>query len=270
MMTARDVHEETIKSLKADTTLHDEEMASLRAVSDDLSRQVQNLLRQLAIRDDPSLLNVSIDIAKVQDTGDVITDHLLEFKSLRGLQEQNHRLLKLTRGLMSKLEQREIRRATAEEEDVDTVESLDQAAETIEKLHAQLLEANKKINEATRERDMFGKLLARGEGLKWSSGAALLGGIGQGQGHGQDKDRDLNGGDALAPYQDTIDALREEIEGLRSKADEEVRVVREELRTKVQSVGEAEVARARAEATASMLQGELASSLFLGLCLSGP
>ena len=110
VITARDVHEETVKSLRADASARSEESSALQAIADDLSRQVQNLTRQLAIRDDPTLANTLLDPSSGADaTGDIITDHLLEFKSLRGLQEQNVKLLKLTRALMAKLEQRKRR-----------------------------------------------------------------------------------------------------------------------------------------------------------------
>jgi nucleoprotein TPR len=234
VIAVRDAKDEQVKSLAADAKLRDDEVSSLQSAADDLSRQVQGLLRQLAIRDDPLLANVPID--RPAPEGDVITDHLLEFKSLRGLQEQNVKLLKLTRALMAKLEQREVRRATAEESDIDTADSLDQAAETIDKLHKQLLDANKKINEATRERDFFSKLLARGEGLKWSAAATSE--------------------DAAAPHQQTIEALRVEIEGVRVKAEEELLGVRDELKSKLREVGEAEIGKARAEAKVSMLEGE--------------
>ena len=103
VMAARDAHEHTIKSLQASSSKNEEEVAALRASTDDLSRQVQGLLRQLAIRDDPSLANSPMD-GPAPVEGDLITDHLLEFRSIRGLQEQNHKLLKMTRGLMAKLD----------------------------------------------------------------------------------------------------------------------------------------------------------------------
>lgn len=242
---ARDALQEVVKSLKAATTHHNEEVSSLQSTCDDLSRQVQNLIRQLAIRDDPSLANVDVNGDTVKETGDLITDRLLEFRSLRGLQENNQKLLKLTRALMEKLDAREIRRATADDDDVNTGATLDQATETIEKLHKQLLEANKKINEATRERDFFSKLLARGEGLKWGNGSGSIGANGNGP---MD--------DGPAPPQETIEMLRVEIEGVRVKAEEEVRELKNELRSKEGAVGDAEVAKARAEAKASMLEGE--------------
>jgi nucleoprotein TPR len=140
---------------------------------------------------------------------------------------------------MARLDQREIRRATADNDDINTGETLDQATETIEKLHKQLLEANKKINESTRERDFFSKLLARGEGLKWSAGASGNGPMDDGPG----------------PHQETIEMLRSEIEGVRVKAEEELRGVKVSLREKEAAIGEAEIAKARAEAKASMLEG---------------
>jgi nucleoprotein TPR len=245
-MASRDALEEQVKSLTADAKHHSEEVSSLQTIADDLARQVQGLLRQIAILNDPSLASVSIAENATVSEGDIITDHLVEFKSIRALQEQNQKLLKLTRGLMAKLDAREISRATAEQEDVDTGASLDQATETIMRLHMQLLEAQKKINEATRERDFFSKLLARGEGLKWTQQAAAAGTNGTGP---------LEE-DAPAPHQQTIEALRAEIDVVRIKAEEVVKASREEVKEKTQAVGMAEVDKARAEAKVSMLEGD--------------
>lgn len=251
-MTVRDAHEETIKSLRAEAALREDDAIALKSATDDISRQLLQKIRELEIRDDPSLANEILDPSHpLAPTGDYITDHLLEFKSLRQLQEQNFNLLKVTRALQHRLDQREIRKATAEQSDVDTIASLDAATETIEKLHQQLLDAQKKVNEATRERDVFGKLLARGEGLRWGSGAARL-----------DEDIPGTGGSAgtasagVQANQDMIDALRAEIAGIRTKAEEEIKVVRDELKERMKAVGEAEVAKAKAEARAGMLQGE--------------
>jgi nucleoprotein TPR len=238
VMAARDAHEHTIKSLQASSSHHEEEVVALRSSSDDLNRQVQGLLRQLAIRDDPSLTNAPIDgPAPVQ--GDLITDHLLEFRSIRGLQEQNHKLLKMTRGLMAKLDAQEINRATSDTDDLDTASTLEQATETINRLHAQLLEAQKKINEAVMERDFFSKLLAKGEGLKWSpSGQA----------------------DGDSPHQQTVLSLQTEMDSIKSKAEEEIKEIRDQLRAKSEAAGVAEVERAKADAKATLLEG-----MYLGI-----
>jgi nucleoprotein TPR len=207
VMATRDSYESQIKSLQASSSHNDEELAALRATTDDLSRQVQGLLRQLAIRDDPSLANTPID-ATAPAQGDLITDHLLEFRSIRGLQEQNQKLLKMTRGLMAKLDAQEINRATADTDDLDTAATLEQATQTINRLHTQLLEAQKKINEAIKERDFFSKLLAKGEGLRWSPNGGANG--------------TGSAGDGDSPHQQTIVSLQAEMDTIRSKAESEI------------------------------------------------
>jgi F0F1-type ATP synthase membrane subunit b/b' len=61
---------------------------------------------------------------------------------------------------------------------------------------------------------------------------------------------------AVQANQEVIDALRAEIAGIRTKAEEEVKGVRDELKEKLKAVGEAEIGRAKAEARAGMLQGQ--------------
>lgn len=172
--------------------------------------------------------------------GDVITDRLLEFKSIRALQEQNQKLLKLTRGLMVKLDAREIRRAASDADDVDTGATLDQATETITRLHSQLLDAQRKINEATRERDFFSKLLAKGEGLRWS-GKTSLGPL----------------EDSGDPHQRTIATLQAEMDLVRTKADADIAEAKEQAKVKSEQTGFAEVDKARAEARITLLEGKI-------------
>ncbi len=246
-MSSRDSHEDRAKSLATAATLHTEEVSSLRTAVDDLSRQVQGLLRQIAIRDDPSLANVAMNGTASAD-GDVITDRLLEFKSIRSLQEQNQKLLKLTRSLMAKLDDREIRRATSHADDIDTGASLDRATETITKLHTQLLDAQKKINGATRERDFFSKLLAKGEGLGWSQKASL---------------GPLEDGDG--PHSQTITTLQAEMEVVRTKAETDITEVKEQARVEAEKAGLAEVAKARAEAKITLLEGDAPHPCMMGL-----
>lgn len=205
----------------------------------DLSRQVQSLLRQIAIRDDPTLSAVAIDNQVAIKDGDIISDRLVEFKSIRQLQEQNQRLLKVSRGLMSKLDQREIKRATANGDDIDTGATLDQATETITKLHEQLLEAQKRINEAVRERDFFSKLLARGDGLK----------LGQ--------TMSSNGiQDGLGVHEQSMTTLQAELDIAKREMNMEVSKAKEQLILKDHSVAAAEVEKAKAEAKITVLEGE--------------
>jgi nucleoprotein TPR len=187
------------------------------------------------------LANSPVD-APAPAQGDLITDHLLEFRSIRGLQEQNQKLLKMTRGLMAKLDAQEINRATSDSDDLDTAATLEQATQIINRLHAQLLEAQKKINEATKERDFFSKLLAKGEGLRWSPSSGANG--------------SGSNGDGDAPHQQTIVSLQAEMDSIRSKAEKEINEIRDQLRTRSEAAGVAEVEKAKAEAKATLLEGE--------------
>jgi nucleoprotein TPR len=239
-LTARDLREHEVKSLKAEAELRAEEMKELRTTTDDLSRQVQGLLRQIALLNDPSLANVSIDgNAEVSSDGDIITDHLVEFQSIRSLQEQNAKLLRLTRGLMAKLDAQEIDRAAINDNDREFGASLDQATETITKLHQSLVEAQKKISEVTRERDTFSKLLARGEGLRKPAQMSNNGPL----------------DDSLGSQEQLVASLQEEMQAFRHKADVEIAEVRAQLTAKVEEAGQAEVEKAKAEAQVILLKG---------------
>ena len=237
VMSARDSHEARAKSLEATASLQTEEITSLQTTAADLSRQVQGLLRQIAVRDDPTLANVAMD-GNGSTSGEVITDRLLEFKSIRSLQEQNQKLLRLTRGLMAKLDAREIKKASADGDDIDTGATLDEATETINKLHTQLLASQKKINEIARERDFFSKLLAKGEGLGWTEDG-LNGSLGAGD----------------STHQRTISTLQAELEVVRTKAEADIASSREQARIKAEEAGVLETSKARAEAKITLLEG---------------
>ena len=239
-MSARDAKEAEVRSLHAAASHHSDDVSGIQATADDLSRQVQGLLRQIAIMEDPNLAKVQINGTRTVTEDDIISEHLVEFQSIRSLQEQNQKLLRLTRTLMSKLDIKEGDRANADLEDIDTGATLDQATETIEKLHRQLLDAQKKINETTRERDFFSKLLAKGEGLRWPGQATSNGPLDNG----------------VAPHEQALSSLQEEMEMIRVKADQEVSEAKTQLRVKSEEAGQADVGRARAEAQVTLLQGD--------------
>ncbi|ODN74219.1 hypothetical protein L202_07665 [Cryptococcus amylolentus CBS 6039] len=259
VISSRDTLQAEIKSAKAASSHHSSEVSSFRSTIDDLARQVKSLLRQLAIKDDPSLANVPVDgDAEVGPTGDIVTDHLVEFKSIRSLQEQNQRLLSITRSLMAKLDEKEIGRAAGDEEDDEAGSTLDQATDMIKRLHKDLTEGQKKITDLTRERDFFSKLLAKGEGLKWSTSQVTSGGP-----LGDD-----------SPHQQTIDSLQTEIDLIKAKAQGEVDDVRKEIKKRTEEAAKADVEKARAEAKVGLLeeqtrllneQNSLAKNQYIGL-----
>lgn len=81
----------------------------LRKQLDDLGRQVQSLLQEIARRDDPTI-PLDEDLENVEaalGTESLITSHLVSFKSIDGLQQQNQRLLKVVRELGQAMENEE-------------------------------------------------------------------------------------------------------------------------------------------------------------------
>ncbi|OXG43671.1 nucleoprotein TPR [Cryptococcus neoformans] len=251
VISARDALQNEVKSLHAASTHHISEVSSLQSSVDDLSRQVKTLLRQIAIKDDPSLASVPMDgDAEVGPTGDIVTDHLVEFRSIRSLQEQNQRLLKITRSLMKKLDEREIARAEGEEEDEVTGRTLDEATEMIKKLHKDVLDAQKRVGDVTRERDLFSKLLAKGEGLRWSISASSGYPGAHGAQHGRgplDEDTDTSSNQQLATLQAELDVLKEKAHG-------DLEEARKEIRKKMEEAARADVEKARAEAKVGLLE----------------
>ncbi|PBK97398.1 hypothetical protein ARMGADRAFT_637587 [Armillaria gallica] len=101
------------------------ENALLEKQRDDLGRQVQNLLREIGRRDDPTLpAEEEISLAQQESDVDVlITNNLVLFRSINGLQEQNQKLLAITRELAKKLEDEEKEyRAQMEQEQNEAVQ----------------------------------------------------------------------------------------------------------------------------------------------------
>jgi nucleoprotein TPR len=136
---------------------------------DDLGRQVQALLKELGRRTDPSLPTDAemeeMEPLPAENIDAVITNNLVLFRSIGGLQEQNQKLLKIVRELGSKMEaeEREYREALEQEQS----EAVREAHEAIQDLVAQL-ERQKKSSDVTiqaymKERDALKAMFARAE-----------------------------------------------------------------------------------------------------------
>lgn len=157
---------------------------------------------------------------------------------------------------MKKLDEREIARAEGEEEDEVTGRTLDEATEMIKKLHKDVLDAQKRVGDVTRERDLFSKMLARGEGLRWSVSASSghPGVHGVQHGHGPlDEDTDTPSNQQLATLQAELDVFKEKAHG-------DLEEARKEIRKKMEEAAKADVERARAEAKAGLLEGKCLTS----------
>ncbi|OAX41397.1 hypothetical protein K503DRAFT_502353 [Rhizopogon vinicolor AM-OR11-026] len=136
---------------------------------DDLGRQIQTLLKELGRRADPALPTDAemedMEPLPADNIDAVITNNLVLFRSIGGLQEQNQKLLKIVRELGAKMEaeEREYREALEQEQS----EAVREAHEAIQDLAAQL-ERQKKSSDMTiqaymKERDALKAMLARAD-----------------------------------------------------------------------------------------------------------
>ncbi|KAF5333006.1 hypothetical protein D9758_015176 [Tetrapyrgos nigripes] len=173
---------------------------------DDLGRQVRNLLKEITRRDDPNLPSDEEmeNVPSAEDVETVITNHLVLFKSIDGLQEQNQKLLKIVRELAQKLESEEKEyRETMEKEQGEAIR---EALEAMQELEAKM-ERQKKASDSTiqaymKERDMFKMMLAR-----YQKGEVVNGTTPQTNGAGPSSDLEKE----LADIQSQFDAYRMEM-----------------------------------------------------------
>ncbi|EPQ51089.1 hypothetical protein GLOTRDRAFT_66309 [Gloeophyllum trabeum ATCC 11539] len=134
----------------------------------DLGDQVQNLLEVIARKEDPLLeakTREKRDTVPAANIEEVITDNLVLFDNIGALQEQNMKLLKITRELGQKLEDEERDyRAIMEQEQLEAIK---EAHDAIQELQDQL-DNQKRSHEITlqayiRERDALRARLSRAE-----------------------------------------------------------------------------------------------------------
>lgn len=135
---------------------------------EDLGRQVQSLLREIARRDDPTLVNaeeVDVQPMVAEDTDTLISNNLVLFKSISSLQEQNQKLLRIVRELSSKMENEE--REYKDSMEREQSEAIREAHEAMQELAAQLDRQKKNsdnvIQAYVKERDALKAMLARAE-----------------------------------------------------------------------------------------------------------
>jgi len=147
---------------------------------EDLGRQVQHLLRDIARRDDPTIpSDEELDgiVEPAPDTQTLISNHLVLFKSIDGVQKQNQRLLTIVRELSEKLESEE--REYRETMEKEQAEAIREAHEAMQDLAAQLERQKKNsdtiIQAHVKERDMLKSMLARVEKNPGLSAVAVIG-----------------------------------------------------------------------------------------------
>lgn len=136
----------------------------------DLGRQVQNLLREIARREDPTIPSdediENVPFTPATNVDGVITNHLVLFQNIEGLQQQNQKLLKITRELGEKMETEERDYKAAMEQ--EQAEAIREAHEAMQELAGQLEDqkrnANTLVQSYVKERDALKSMLARSNG----------------------------------------------------------------------------------------------------------
>ena len=174
----------------------------------DLGRQVQTLLKEIARRQDPTIpsdeeLEADESTAPAENIDEVITNNLVLFRSLPALQAQNQKLLGIVREMGAKMEaeEREYREALEKEqgeavrEAHEAITALQEQLETLRHAH------DVKIQAFIKERDSLRALLARAE----RSGA---GKDSHGQANGAATESDI--AKELAEIQEQFDTYRVE------------------------------------------------------------
>ncbi|KAH9035766.1 hypothetical protein EDB85DRAFT_841962 [Lactarius pseudohatsudake] len=183
------------------------ENESLQKQLNDLGRQVQTLLKEIARRQDPTIPSdeeLEADESTPADNIDeVITNHLVLFRSVSALQTQNQKLLGIVREMGAKMEAEEREyRETLEKEQGEAVREAHEAITALqEQLEAQRRAHDVKMRAFVKERDSLKVLLARAErnsSLKESHGQA----------NGEVMDSDL--AKDLAEIQEQFDVYRAE------------------------------------------------------------
>jgi nucleoprotein TPR len=201
-------------------------------------------------------------VIPAEDTEAVITNNLVLFKSIGGLQEQNQKLLNIVRELGRKMEteEQEYREAMEKEQH----EAIKEAHEVIQDLSAQL-ERQKKSSDGViqaymKERDALRGMLARAEKAGESVGnAARINGIGS------------QHVEASGLPSDTVKELAEiqsQFEAYRMEMGIDTGKLREDLAAAQREAGQAGASLAKVNAKIEFLTGMLmvSFSLVLYLC----
>jgi nucleoprotein TPR len=136
----------------------------------DLGRQVQTLLKEIARRQDPTIpldeeLEADESTAPAESIDEVITYSLVLFRSVPALQAQNQKLLGIVREMGAKMEaeEREYREALEKEQGEAVREAHEAITALQEQLETQRHAHGLKIRAFTKERDSLKALLARAE-----------------------------------------------------------------------------------------------------------
>lgn len=144
----------------------------------DLGRQLRHVLRELAIRDNPTLEGqpteepAEAEVPDANETDELITNELTLFENIYKLQIQNKRLLSITRTLGAKMEEqeREVKLAAEESE----LAAVQRAKLMVEKVNEQLRSKETTERALRNQIDMLNGVLSKlKQGVATGSGGDI-------------------------------------------------------------------------------------------------
>ncbi|ROL43467.1 Nucleoprotein TPR [Anabarilius grahami] len=137
----------------------------------DMAQQVRVLLIELEEARGNHVMREEDEVcsADVSSTSEVISQHLVTFRSVEELQQQNQRLLVALRDLSEAKEKDELEVDTMKRSEVEKyLEDLQRELEQLKEKRAQDLQ---KVDTVARQRDMFRMLLTQATGVSFPQGA---------------------------------------------------------------------------------------------------
>ncbi|KIY46697.1 hypothetical protein FISHEDRAFT_46885 [Fistulina hepatica ATCC 64428] len=159
---------DAVNDVQAKLDATQKENGLLEQQADDLGRQVRTLLKELARRDDPTLPAEDVDMEDTplvdeDSVTGVITNKLVLFKNVSQLQEQNQKLLRITRELAEKMEnsERQLRAEMEQEQNDALLEAHNALVDMQTKLDQQKGSHETTLQACLRERDALKDIVRR-------------------------------------------------------------------------------------------------------------
>ncbi|KAL7409367.1 hypothetical protein BDY24DRAFT_345368 [Mrakia frigida] len=145
----------------AESTVHE-----LERYNSDVSRQKLSLARQLAVRDDPSLVEQLEDEDQFagDDAQNIVSRSLVTYKSIPELISKNEELVRLTRRLADQMEATQASGGGGANQQYDAAEvelAVEEAQTMNQSLQSKLEEKEVQLLKYVRERDMFSRMLSQ-------------------------------------------------------------------------------------------------------------
>ena len=230
----------------------------------DNGRQIQHLLAEIGRRDDPAIPSDE-DLEQMppaEDIESVITNNLVLFRSTRELQEQNQKLLKITRELGAKMEAEEQDyRAAMEREQGEAVKEAHEAIKTLAmQLETQKKSSEIKIQAYIKERDTLKSMLARAERSSAAMGATA-GPVAAVNGY------EDTGAETQTDVARELAEMQSQFETYKSEMGEDSGRLREEIVASQREVGQLNAALAKANAKIEYLSGQFRLNFGRIFCL---